>query len=120
MRSCTAPAWGVERFPDLRVTCLDEKVRIQFRVRSDVADAFIKACTQLGHLPGEELERCMEAFVRDRIKDLVVARIDEGRAGQVQEEVFRVDILCDDPLCITPRIVMDGSAGERETEERNS
>jgi hypothetical protein len=104
---------------------MDERVRIQFRVRSEVAEAFIKACTQLDHLPGEELEKCMEAFVRDRIKDRVVASIDEGRGGQVQEEVFRVDILCDDPLCITPRIVMDGSAGEeqtgeRETEERNS
>jgi hypothetical protein len=99
---------------------LGEMVRIQFRVRADVAEAFLKACSRSGSVPGEEIEAFMEGYVRDRIRDLVVARIDEGRAGQVQEELFRVDILCDDPLCITPRILMDGNAGEGHREERGA
>jgi hypothetical protein len=87
---------------------MGERVHREFSVRSEVALAFEKACRERGCDPDGEIEAFMESYIRDLVRDQVVAAIPPGAAGEAQEELFKVDILCEDPLCIGPRIVMQG------------
>ncbi|NYT06398.1 MAG: hypothetical protein GKC04_08575 [Methanomicrobiales archaeon] len=93
---------------------------LTFRMREDIADAFTALCSETGEQPDRVVESLAEAYVRDHVKGRIGGRLAGGPSGKRQDEVFAVDIDCDDELCTAPSITLrtdtagdTGGAGEK-------
>jgi hypothetical protein len=81
---------------------------VSFRVRQETADAFLALCARLGRDPDGEIERMLQHFIENPYQDALATHMEWGEPGVKGEEEFKVDIVCDDPMCSNPQIRIEG------------
>lgn len=84
------------------------RIDVTFSIDRDIAVAFWEACRHTGTHPDVEVEALMKDFIGKKADDMFVSRMDKAGEGDSGLEQFKVDIWCEDPLCRSPKIVLEG------------
>ncbi|MDG6257127.1 MAG: hypothetical protein QCH35_05950 [Methanomicrobiaceae archaeon] len=80
----------------------------------DIFTAFCEAARRAGSSPDEIVASLIQDYLSREGDAALQARIEAGVRGIPRQEIFRLQIECEDELCRTPRIRMDGRSPARE------